>query len=115
MFLELYAHAPLLSCVQLFETPWTVAHQGLLFMGLSEQEYWKGLLLSPSGFLLDSGKEPVQLMAPALLADSLPLSHQEGPPELHSRFSLFIYFIHSTVCICQPQAPSSWWEELGDA
>ena len=80
MFLELYAHAQSLSCVQLFETPWTVAHQGLLFMGLSEQEYWKGLLFSLPGYLLDSGKEPVQTIAPALLADSLLLSHQGSPP-----------------------------------
>jgi len=28
-----------LSCVQLFETPWTVAHQALLFMGFPRQEY----------------------------------------------------------------------------
>ena len=27
------------SCVHLFATPWTVAHQGPLFMGFSRQEY----------------------------------------------------------------------------
>ena len=32
-----------LSCVQLFETPWTVAHQALLFMGFPRQEYWSRL------------------------------------------------------------------------
>ena len=30
------------SCVQLFETPWTVAHQAPLFMGFSMQEFWSG-------------------------------------------------------------------------
>ena len=31
-----------LSCVQLFVTPWTVAHQALLPMGFSRQKYWSG-------------------------------------------------------------------------
>ena len=29
-------------CVQLFATPWTVAHQALLSMGFSRQGYWSG-------------------------------------------------------------------------
>ena len=33
----------LLSCVQLFATPWTVAHQASPSMGFSRQEYWSGL------------------------------------------------------------------------
>ena len=33
-------HAQLLSCVRLFVTPWTVAHQVPLSMGFSRQEYW---------------------------------------------------------------------------
>ena len=33
-----------LSCVQLFVTPWTVAHQTPLSMGFPRQEYWKGSL-----------------------------------------------------------------------
>jgi len=33
----------LLSCVQLFVTPWTVAHQASPSMGLSRQEQWSGL------------------------------------------------------------------------
>ena len=32
-----------LSRVQLFTTPWTVAHQARLFLGFSRQEYWSGL------------------------------------------------------------------------
>ena len=35
----------LLSCVLLFVTPWTAAHQALPSMGLSRQEYWSGLPL----------------------------------------------------------------------
>ena len=38
----------LLSCVQLFLTPWTVACQAPLSMGFFKQEYWSGLpFLSP--------------------------------------------------------------------
>ena len=32
-----------LSCVQLFATRWTVAHQAFLSMGFPRQEYWSGL------------------------------------------------------------------------
>ena len=32
-----------LSCIQLFATPWTIAHQAPLCMGLPMQEYWNGL------------------------------------------------------------------------
>ena len=32
----------LLSCVQLFATPWTVALQAPLFMRFPRQEYWSG-------------------------------------------------------------------------
>ena len=31
------------SCVQLFATSWTVAHQAPLSMGVFRQEYWSGL------------------------------------------------------------------------
>ena len=31
------------SCVRLFATPWTIAHQAPLSMGFSRQEYWSGL------------------------------------------------------------------------
>ena len=34
-----------ISCDQLFVTLWTVAHQVLLSMGFSRQEYWSGALL----------------------------------------------------------------------
>ena len=34
-----------LSCVQLFVTPWTAAHQAPPSMGFSRQEYWSGVPL----------------------------------------------------------------------
>ena len=69
----------LLSHVQLFATPWTVAHQAPLSMGSSRQEYWSGLPFSYSRDLPDPGIEPVSPAAPALQADSLPLSHWGNP------------------------------------
>ena len=47
-----------LSRVQLFVTPWTVAHQALLSMDFSRQEYWSGLLFPSPRDLPDPGKEP---------------------------------------------------------
>ena len=37
--------------VQIFATPWTVAHQAPLSMGFPKQEYWSGLPCSPPGHL----------------------------------------------------------------
>ena len=54
------------SCVQLFETPWTVALQAPLFMGFSRQEYWSGLPCPPPGDLPDPGIEPASLSSAAL-------------------------------------------------
>ena len=42
-----------LSCVQLFATLQTVAHQAPLPIGFSSQEYWSGLPFSPPGDLPD--------------------------------------------------------------
>ena len=47
-------------------TPWTVAHQALLSVGFTRQEYWSGFPFSPPGDLLDPGIEPTYLGAPAL-------------------------------------------------
>ena len=39
---------------QTLATPWTVACQAPLFMGLSRQEYWSGLPCPPPGDLIFS-------------------------------------------------------------
>ena len=65
--------------VWLFETLWTVAHQGF-----SRQEYWSGLPCPPPGDLPDPGTEP-----PSLLhwqAGSLPLA-PPGKPLCSFQFS----------------------------
>ena len=42
-----------LSCVRLFATPWTVAHQAPPSMRFSRQEYWSGLSFPSPGDLPD--------------------------------------------------------------
>ena len=58
-----------LSCfchVLLCATLWTVAHQVLLSMGFSRQEYYSGLPCPPVGDLPDPGIKPTSLTFPAL-------------------------------------------------
>ena len=67
----------LLSLVQLFVTPWTVACQAPLSMGFSRQEYWSGLQFPSPGDLPNPEIEPG---SPALQADTLssePLAESE--------------------------------------
>ena len=47
-----------LSRVQLFVTPWTVAHQVRLSIGFPRQEYWSGLPFPSPGDFPDPGIEP---------------------------------------------------------
>ena len=58
--------AQLLSCVQLFATPWTVACQALLSMEFFRQKYWCGLPVPPPGDLPNTGIKPTSLASPAL-------------------------------------------------
>ncbi|CAI9157934.1 unnamed protein product [Rangifer tarandus platyrhynchus] len=60
-----------LNRVQLFVTPWTVAHQAPLFMEFSRQEYWSGLPFPPSGDLPDPGTKRQSLASLALTDGSL--------------------------------------------
>ena len=54
------------SHVQLFVTPWTVAHQAPLSVEFSRQEYWSRLQSPTPRGLPDSGIEPMSLESPAL-------------------------------------------------
>ena len=67
----------LLSHVQLFMTPWTVAHQAPLSMEFSRQEYWSGQPLPSPGDLPNPGIKP---WSPALQVNSLP-SEPPGKPD----------------------------------
>ena len=58
----------LLSLVQLFATPWTVAHQAPLSMGFTRQEYWSELPFRSPGDLPNPG---IEARSPTLQADAL--------------------------------------------
>ena len=72
----------LFSCVRLFLTLWTVAHQAFLSMEFSRQEYWSGSPVSSSGDLSDSG---IELVSPTWQECSFPLSHWGNP--IHSEMT----------------------------
>ena len=55
----------MLSCVPLFATLWTVAHQTSLSMGSPRQDYWSGLLL-PTQRSLQPEIKPLSLVSPSL-------------------------------------------------
>ena len=59
----------LFSCVRLFPTQWTVAHQAPLSMGFFRQEYWSGLPCPPPG--------------------DLPITQGLNPNLLHCRWILY--------------------------
>ena len=89
------------SHIQLFVTLWIVARRVPLSMGFSRQEYWSGLPCPPPGELPDPRIKPVSPVAPALQADSLPLSHQGSPKlsvnQLQSCPSVFFDFF--IICV----------------
>ena len=66
-----------LSCVRLFVTPWTVAHQAPPSMGFSRQEYWSGLPFPSPADLPNRGIEP---RSPTLKADALTSEPSGKPP-----------------------------------
>ena len=67
----------LLSHVQLFVTPWTVAYQAPQSMEFSRQEYWSAFPFPSPGDLPKPGIEPG---SPELQADALP-SEPPGKPK----------------------------------
>ena len=63
----LHAQAP--NCVQLFVTPWAVAHQAPLSEEFSRQEYWSGLPFPTLGDLPNEG-----IASPALAREFFPIA-----------------------------------------
>ena len=76
----------LLSCVRLFATPWTVAHQAPPSIEFSRQEYWSGLPFPSPGDLPAPGIEP---RSPTLRADALP-SEPPGNPRREEKGELLL-------------------------
>ena len=73
-------------------TPWTVARQAPLSMGLSRQEYWSGLPFPFPGDLPNPGIEPG---SPAWQADAL---SSEPPGNSHQGSSSNTFFMNQHVC-----------------
>ena len=61
-----FSYVCVLTHIQIFASPWAVAHQAPLSMGFSRQEYWSGLSCSPPGDLPNPGIEPASPKSPAL-------------------------------------------------
>ena len=68
-----------LSCVRLFSTLRTIAHQAPPSMGFSRQEYWSGLPFPSAGDLPNSG---IKLGSPTLWIDSLPSEPPGNPSDM---------------------------------
>ena len=81
---ELRAHMCVLSHVQLFATPLTVALQAPLSTESSGQEYWSGLPFPPPGNLPDPGSEPKTLASPALAGRLFTKCTHQGGPRSHT-------------------------------
>ena len=93
-----HMHAKLLSHVQLFSTPWTVASQALLSMGFSRQEYWHELPSLLQGIFPTQGSNLCLLSLLHWQMGSLPLVPPGKTITPHGLF--FLLFIPPDVlCI----------------
>ena len=87
--------ACVLSLVQLFVNPWTIARQAPLSMRFSKQEYWSGLPLSSPEDLPDPGIKPLSLASPRKETDRsvlIQLSHRGSPQSSPYTSIIFIHF-----------------------
>ena len=89
----------LFSCVQLCVTLWPVAHQALLSMGFSRQEYWSGLPRPSPGDLPNPGMEPMPHVSLALAGGFFTTN---ATREAHVYYSTVIYLL-------APQPPYHTW------
>ena len=87
----------LLSCVQLFMAPWTLAYQAPLSLEFSSLEYWSSLPFPPPGDLPDPRVKPRSLaLAGRFFTTVLPGSSPGGSREFEGWTALawkdlFIY------------------------
>ena len=82
-----------LSHIQLFVTPWTVAHRAPASMGFFRQEYWSGVPCPPPGDLPNPGIEP---RSPALQADAL-LPEPSGKSDQNDQEEQLKYLISNQI------------------
>ena len=94
------------SSVLVWRIPWTVASQAPLSVGLSRQEYWRGLPCPPPGDLPNPGIKPESLMFPTLAGRFF----TTGPPgkprdknQIH--ISCYITISHNVMIFCKYKQP----------
>ena len=105
MLLLLLSH---FSRVQLFVTPWTVAHEAPLSVEFSRQEQWSRWLCPPPGAPPDPRIKPCFLCLLDWQVCSLPLSPPGKPRRsqvallyaVHQSFSLSAVDVSSGIIIC---------------
>ena len=86
--------------MQLFVTPWTVAHQAPLSMEFSRKEYWSGWPFPSPGDRPNPGIRP---RSPALQADSWP-SEPPGKPRVQTHGGPMTTLLLSSLSLSQ----STW-------
>ena len=86
------------SCAPLFVTLRTVAHQALLPMGVSRQEYWSGFPCPPPEDFFRLRIKPEPPAIPALQADSWAIRDAQQ--------TLTSYLLYMVVCLRQSQSSS---------
>ena len=87
--------ACVISCVQLYAMSWTRAHQALLSMKFSSQEYWNGLPFSTPGDLPDPVMKPTSLVSPVWAEGIFTIAPHRKPKIL-----ICVYkYIFKHICI----------------
>ena len=94
----------LLSCVRLFVTPWTVAHQAPLSVEFSRQEYQNGLPHPPPVDLPDPGIKPI-ISCISYFAGGLSTAESPGKPVCAS--VQFSSVAQSCPTLCKPMTCST--------
>ena len=99
-----------ISRVQLFATPWTVAPQASLSMGIPRQESWSGLPFPTPGDLPDLGIEPTSLEAPALTGEFFTTRATWETQLSQVSFLIILYppLVRSLACTMHYSAFPSW-------
>ena len=107
-----------LSCVWLFVTPWTVAHQAPLPMELSRQEHWSELLFPPAGNLSHPGLNP-HFLRPVCDFSSLTFDHEWTCMTFLGQWNVSRNDVHlfweealsanTYTAVCSPRPPLWGW------
>ena len=94
------------SCVQLFTTPWTVAHQAPLSMGFPRQERWTGLPYRPpweaSVYLRLKKSQMITAELKSILdISSFPSKSNHSPDFGIHQPHTHLFILTSFVCVCE--------------